>query len=263
VDPKRFLAGTPSDESAGILSTGRSDVTVVKFSMTGRHPDGLDADYIEWHALDHQPEMHRLASVRASLRLVSTPACRAARAASTNLYDDVDHVMTYFFVDTAAFRGWEALNDELGDAGRMPYRRGVPLDNSIPRVPFIDRGIFEVKGMVAAPRIKVGADVLAWWPARGVYLLVERGELSPSDLTEVAGVGGAWWATGIPAEFPAVISDHTGLQVTYCFLDDDPAETSDRLRPALEKRWADSAIEPLFAGAFHTIVDYEWDRYLP
>jgi hypothetical protein len=263
VRQNRYIAGTPSDESAGILSTGRTDVTVVKFSMTGRHPEGLDAGYIEWHALDHQPEMHRLASVRASLRMVSTPACRAARAASTDLYDHVDHVMTYFFVDTVAFKGWEALNDELGDAGRMPYRRGVPLDNAIPRVPFVDRGIFELKGIVAAPRIKVGADVLPWWPALGVYLLLERGEASPSNLTEVAGVGGAWWAMGIPAEFPAVTSDHTGLQVTYCFLDDDPAETGERLRPALEKRWANSAIEPLFAAPFRTIVPYEWARFLP
>jgi hypothetical protein len=257
------LAGTPSDESPGILGTGNSDISIVKFSMTGRHPEGRDAEYIKWHVLDHEPEMHRLTSVRASLRVVSTPACRAARAASTNLYEGVDHMMTYFFTDTAAFQGWEALNDELGDAGRMPYRRGVQLDNSIPRVPFLDRGIFECKGKAAAPRIKVGADVLPWWPALGVYVLLERGEAPAHDLTEVAGVGGAWWASGIPAEFPAVTFDHTGLQVTYCFLDDDPAEAGDRLRPFLEKRWSDSAVEPLFAAPFHTIVRYEWTRHLP
>ena len=38
-------------------------------------------------------------AVRASLRLVSTPACRAARAASQDRYDAIDHVMTYFFSD--------------------------------------------------------------------------------------------------------------------------------------------------------------------
>jgi hypothetical protein len=257
------LAGTPSDESPGILATGNSDISIVKFSMTGRHPEGHDAEYIQWHVLDHEPEMRRLTSVRASLRVVSTPACRAARAATTDIYDGVDHLMTYFFTDTAAFQSWEALNDELGDAGRMPYRRGVQLDNSIPRVPFLDRGIFELKGKAAAPRIKVGADVLPWWPALGVYVLLERGEAPARDLIEVAGVGGAWWASGIPAEFPAVTFDHSGLQVTYCFLDEDPAETGERLRPSLEKRWADSAVEPLFAAPFHTIVRYEWTRHLP
>jgi hypothetical protein len=263
VPTSTVLAGTPSDESPVIMATGRTDISIVKCSMTARHPEGRDAEYIQWHALDHEPEMRRLASVRATLRIVSTPACRAARAASESIFHDVDHVMTYFFVDAAAFEGWETLNDALGDAGRMPYRRGLSLDNSIPRVPFIDRGIFDLVGMAAARRIKVGADVLPWWPALGVYVLVERGEAPGNELTEVAGVGGAWWASGIPAEFPAVTSDHTGLQVTYCFLDDDPAETGERLRPTLEKRWADSIVEPLLAAPFHTIVPYEWTRYLP
>jgi hypothetical protein len=261
--PGTTLAGTPSDESPEILSAGRTDISIVKFSMTGRHPEGRDAEYIQWHVLDHEPEMRRLVSVRASIRLVSTPACRAARTVSTGIYDEVDHQMTYFFTDTAAFKGWEDLNDSLGDAGRMPYRRGFPLDNSIPRVPFIDRGIFELIGKVASPRIKVGADVLPWWPALGVYVLLERGEKPAADLIHVEGVGGVWWASGIPAEFPAVTFDHTGLQVTYCFLDDDPAEVGGRLGPALEQRWADSVVEPLLAAPFHTIVRYEWDRYLP
>jgi hypothetical protein len=263
MQPRSSLAGTPSDENPAILSTGQSDISILKFSMTARHPEGRDADYIEWHVLDHEPEMHRLASVRASLRIVSTPACRAARAVSVDIYDSVDHVMTYLFTDTSAFKGWEALNDELGNAGRMPYRRGYPLENSIPRVPFIDRGNFELRGKSAAPRIKVGADVLPWWPALGIYVLLERGEASARDLTEVAGVGGVWWASGIPSEFPAVTFDHSGFQVTYCFLDDDPAEVGERIRPVLEKRWASCDVEPLLAAPFHTIVRYEWSRYLP
>jgi hypothetical protein len=245
------------------MATGRSDITIVKYSMTGRHPEGRDADYIEWHVMDHEPEMRRLASVRSSLRLVSTPACRAARAVSADIYNDVEHVMTYFFTDMNAFKGWEALNDALGDIGRMPYRRGVPLANSIPRVPFIDRGIFAINGTVAAGRVKVGADVLPWWPARGAYVMVERGEKPANDLTGVEGVGGVWWASGIPAEFPAVTFDHSGMQVTYCFLDGDPAETANRLLPTLELRWADHAVEPLLAAPFHTVVHHHWSHYLP
>ena len=45
--------------------------------------------------------------------------------------------------------------------------------------------------------MKVGADVLPWWPAQGVYLLVERGEAPATDLAEVPGVAGAWWATTV------------------------------------------------------------------
>ncbi|BBZ41541.1 hypothetical protein MCNS_46040 [Mycobacterium conspicuum] len=73
------LPGTPSDEVAEILAAGRGEITTLFVSMATRHPDGTDADYLRWHTLDHRPEQHRLAAVRASLRLVSTPACRSAR----------------------------------------------------------------------------------------------------------------------------------------------------------------------------------------
>ena len=56
--------------------------------------------------LDHRPEQHRLSAVRASLRLVSTPACRAARAVSNARFDAVDHVMTYFFSDVGGMDGF-------------------------------------------------------------------------------------------------------------------------------------------------------------
>ena len=74
--------GTPSDECPEILATGSTDVTTIYTSLSKRHPEGRDADYLEWHSLDHRPEQHRLAELRASFRMVSTPACRAARAAS-------------------------------------------------------------------------------------------------------------------------------------------------------------------------------------
>jgi hypothetical protein len=45
-------------------------------------------------------------------------------------------------------------------------------------------------------------------------------------------------------------------------LDDEPAEVAERLRPRLEHRWS-TGIEPLLAAPFHSLVAYEWDRYLP
>ena len=75
------LPGTPSDDVDGVLAAGRGEIGTLFVSMARRHPDGHDAEYLRWHTLDHRPEQHRLAGVRASLRLVSTPACRAARRA--------------------------------------------------------------------------------------------------------------------------------------------------------------------------------------
>ena len=249
------LVGTPSDDVPAILATGRIDVTTVFVSMTARHKEGRDASYIEWHCLDHRPEMHRLAAMRASLRLVSTPECRAARAASEAPYDVVDHVMSYLMSgdSDAALEAFRALNHHLLQAGRTPHL-----------LPMIQRAVYRFDGAIAAPRIKAGADVLPWWPPRGVYLLVERGAAPVSDLIDVAGVAGVWWATGIPKGEPfSVGADNTGVQVTYCYLDDDPADAGRRLRPVMEKRWADAGVVPLLAAPFQAIVPYEWDRYVP
>ena len=114
--------------------------------------------------------------------------------------------------------------------------------------------MYRLDGRVAAPRVKVGADVLPWWPARGVYLLVERGDASASTLTEVPGVAGAWWGAGVHLGMPYSTADNEGLQITYCFLDDDPVDAAERLRPVLQERWADAAIAPLLAAPFHPIV---------
>ena len=89
------LEGTPSDQLPDVLVTGSTDVRMAFISLSAREPDGRDADYIAWHSLDHRPEQYRLAGLRNSLRLVSTPACRAVRAASDSHYDAVDHVMGY------------------------------------------------------------------------------------------------------------------------------------------------------------------------
>jgi hypothetical protein len=81
------LVGAPSDDVEAVLATGRTDVTTVFVSMSARHPDGGDAEYLEWHTLDHRPEQSRLATVRGSIRLVSTPRAerhgRRATSATT------------------------------------------------------------------------------------------------------------------------------------------------------------------------------------
>jgi hypothetical protein len=246
------LPGTPSDELSGVLETGHGDVGTLFVSMARRHPEGTDAEYLRWHTLDHRPEQHRLTAVRASLRVVSTPACRAARASTDERFDEIDHVMTYFFTDKAGLKGFNVLSETLG-AG----------DRKLALLPPVQRGVYSVQSKVAAPRVKVGADVLPWWPTRGVYLLLEAGSTTaPTDLTDVEGVGGVWSASS-QSVHSSLASAPAGQTISYLFLDDDPVDVAQRLRPVLEKRWSDGDVEPLLAAPFHPIVPHEWDRYVP
>ncbi len=219
------ITGTPTDEAPGVLATGRADVTTVFVSMSARHPQGEDTDYLRWHTLDHRPEQYRLAALRSSLRVVSTPECRAARAASTPRYDAVDHVMTYLFAGTGSLGGFVDLGAALQGVERTPYL-----------LPSVEMGVYRVDGMRAAPRIRIGSDVLPWWPVRGLYLLVERGEAPAPDLLQTPGVAGLWWGAADPLGPPLWTADCDGLRITYVCLDEDPPATAQRLRPVLEKR---------------------------
>jgi hypothetical protein len=97
---------------------------------------------------------------------------------------------------------------------------------------------------------------------RGAFVLVERGSAALKPLAEVDGVAGVWSALSRRVD-ASLASARENQSLTYCFLDDDPVATADRLRPVLTARWAESRIEPLFAAPFFAIVPYEWDRYVP
>lgn len=243
--------GTPSDRVPEVVATGRGDITTAFVSMATRHPDGTDADYLRWHTLDHRPEQHRLSSVRASLRLVSTPQCRAERAFSGGRFDAVDHVMTYFFADLGGLDAFNELSTALGDAGRK-----------LPLLPHVERGVYGLQTKVAAPRVKVGADVLPWRPILGAYLMIEHGNAAPAELSAVDGVAGVWSFESLRVD-ERLAAAQPGQLLTYCFLDDDPVAVATRLRPSLERRWESTDVTPLFAAPFHPVVPYEWDRYVP
>ena len=243
--------GTPSDDVAEILATGRGEISTLFVSMATRHPDAKDADYLQWHTLDHRPEQHRLASVRASMRVVSTPACRSARAVSHERFDPIDHVMTYFFTGPGGLQGFLDLASALWGAERK-----------LPLLPPVERGVYDVQHKAAAPRVKVGADVLPWWPVRGVFLLVEQGSAPATNLLDVDGVAGVWSASASDVD-ARLASVRPGQSLTYCFLDDDPVRTAARLQPVLTRRWSKSDVEPLLAAPFFVVVPHEWDRYVP
>ncbi len=249
-DPYAALLGSPSDEVPQILATGTGDVTFLYLSLSARHPEGRDAEYLTWHTLDHRPEQYRLSAIRAALRIVSTPACRAARAAAEPPFDAVDHVMTYFFSDLGGLEGFGDLAVALRESGRMSYA-----------LPSVQPGVFAVEERVAHPKIKAGCDVLPWWPAKGAYLLIEEGAaVSLKDLMDVPGVVGGWRALGQPGPYSKAGPTQ---RASLLFLDDDPVATAARLKPALTQRWRRPGVKPMLGAPFQIIVPHEWDRYLP
>jgi hypothetical protein len=149
-------------------------------------------------------------------------------------------------------KGFSELSTALAQAGRVPYL-----------LPMVERSAYGLNGKLAAPRIKAGADVLPWWPAQGVYVLIERGQRSPAALIDVPGVAGIWWGSSLPMGPRFATAPTEGLQISYCFLDEDPAQTGLRLRPVLEERWAHGSVEPLFAAPLHALVPHEWKRFVP
>lgn len=248
-----------SDELPGVLAMGQGDVTAMFVSLSARHPDGRDAEYLEWHTLDHRAEQHRLHGLRGSLRFVSSPECRSARAAADSRYEATDHVMVYLFAGQAPMDAFYGLGEELFQAGRMQHR-----------LPAVEGDLYLVKGKTAASRAVAGADVLPWRPARGLYLLVELGAARPNHLVEIDGIAGVWWAATDSEEiearpwFGSLTSSDEGVKhVSLCFTDGNPIDVAKRMEPVLKERWAEGSVEPLLAAPFHTVVPYEWDRHLP
>ena len=243
--------GTPSDQLPDVLATGASDARFVFLSLSSRDPQGRDADYLAWHSLDHRPEQYRITGIRNSLRLVSTPACRAARAANAAPFDAVDHIMTYQFADFAAMPAFTELGAALDRHGRMAHR--------LPSAGYLTG---ERAGMIAAPRALAGADVMPWRPALGIYVIVEEGQLSPADLIDAPGVAGVWWWQG-RSEGDGMSPLSAGKQITYCFLDRNPEDCAGALADRMRLRWANGAVKGLLAAPFHTVVPFDWSRNLP
>ena len=222
-------------------------------SMARRHPEGRDAEYLRWHTLDHRPEQHRLSGVRASLRLVSTPDCRAARAHSDERFDAIDHVMTYFFTDQSG----------LTPSSNCPRRSAMPTA-SCRCCRRCNAASTQCSSKVAAPRVKVGADVLPWWPIRGVYLLLEtRRRRRPTDLIDVDGVARSRGRRHRRTSTRSLASAQAGQRSRTA------SSTTTRSRPpngcgrCSQKRWKRAGVEPLLAAPFYPVVPYEWDRYVP
>ena len=242
---------TASDSLPDVLATGASDAEFVFLSFSARDPGGRDAEYIAWHSLDHRPEQYRLTGIRNSIRLVSTPQCRAARAANAAPFDAADHIMTYQLADQSSMPAFTDLGAALDRGGRMTHR--------LPSVTYLTANR---DGMLAAPRAVAGADTMPWRPALGVYVIIEEGNASPEALLDAPGVAGIWWWQGF-AEASGMGVHSPGKQITYCFLDEDPVACAVALGDLAKARWASGAVTGLLAAPFYVVVPFDWGRHVP
>lgn len=249
IPPAHGLVGSPSDQTADILATGSPPITTLFLSMAERHPEGDDAGYLQWHSLDHRPEQQRLPDLHTSIRVVSTPECRTARAASSPDYDAIDHLMMYFFTDPRGLQGFAELSRALRAAGRSPFVLNP-----------VQRGLYQVSEKIAAPRARIGSDVLPWLPVAGLYILLEPQPLAATELCAVDGVAGVWRADAGASPLATVAP---GQQLSCCFLDDDPLRVAQRLTPLLQARWQHTGVDPLLAAPFYAVIPWQWHRYLP
>ena len=238
------LPGTPSDEVGDVLATGRGDITHHvrvhgrRAIPTGRTPNicGGTPSTTDPSSTDCRPCAPRCGWCP------RRPAVPHARRA-TSRYDAIDHVMTYFFTDSGG------LTASTNSPRRSAVRTGSCLCCRRSSA-----ACTTCRARSAAPRVKVGADVLPWWPVAGVYLLLERATTPPTDLVDVDGVGGVWSATSQAVD--ASLASATARPVHHVLL---PRRRPGRDRGAAaagarRTRWSDAGVEPLLAAPFHPVV---------
>jgi hypothetical protein len=224
------------------------DVAVGFFSLTGGAEGGDDAAYLRWHLLDHEPEQHAIAGLRASTRWIADDDCLAARLFASDALEPARHAVQYLFAEPAepSLEEFVALAARLRAEGRFPHRaRSLLL------------GAYDATAAGAAPRAVVSAAALPHRAHRGVVLVVESAAEAPDlgSLLEIEGVAGACaYAAGdrlgrgpdqgrrfgLPAWDP---QDRT---ITVVYVEGDLRTTTAALRGPLERRWsADRAIPEL------------------
>lgn len=261
---ERADAPRPTDVDSAVLAAGSGDVELAILSMSARSPDGADAAYLEWHMLDHLPEQYRIDGMRHGQRWISTAACRGVRAASEAPFDEVDHIVSYLFAPPThatmedSIDVFFTLGNSLYQGGRMPLR-----------LPRKHLGIYDLIARSASPGTLVGADVLAWRPARGVYMVVEQSggpvEVAPGHalgaLLDIDGVAGLWSYRGTSGRHGRVDAAED-LEVTVCYLDEDPVMVAERVGDHLATYWAEGSVRPLLAAPFEIVEPWRWEHQL-
>jgi hypothetical protein len=250
-------------EPIGSKMEPENRVKVGFFSLSHRSPDGNDRSYLAWHQLDHMPEQYQLPGLVLGQRWVSTPACRAARAAEEGGWTEVEHVVCYLMGEPVdqTIDDFYTLGAALAEAGRFSHS-----------LPAHYRGGLALEETWAAPRVLVSAAVVPFRPHRGIYLIVEeqpegvaegaqdrrRSRASFDLLATVPGVAGAWRYRRSPAISRPRFTDGE-VEMTVCYLDDDPATVGRLLAPMLTKQSEDKAARLVLAAPFESMMVWNLD----
>jgi hypothetical protein len=232
------------------------------FSFTEIQGGGHRA-FNEWHTYDHMPEQLALDGMVLGERWVASPACRAARLADDASLSGAQYVILYLVTEPVE----QTLDEFYGLAVRL---RELGRLHPEPRTHHL-ASPFRVVEAFAAPRVLVSAEAVPFRPHRGVYVIVEE----PSDderiddfsrrfhqhgaarMLDVPGVAGIW--TFAPFAHHGVPS--TRARITLCWLDDDPLDVAEAMRPVLEERWDGAPVRPLLAGPLESIEPGRWDWF--
>jgi hypothetical protein len=237
------------------------------FSFTEITDPAEHRAYNAWHQLDHLPEQFPLRGIVYGQRWVSTPACRAARAASDASLDPIHYLTCYLMADPieGTLAEFFDLGTRLHELDRFHRHRRARLT-----------GPFRVGSTVAAPRVLVSAAAVPFRAHRGLYVVVEEyrdrsaaadsqrwlaAEHEPAVLA-VPGVAGIW-TFETSEELTSPRWSAGARRITVCWLDDDPVAVAARLAPleVVRQDRFDSVSHVTFAGPFETITPWEWDWF--
>jgi len=241
------------------MTVGRVGLGVL--SMAERSPTGEDRAYLEWHLLDHLPEQYQLEGLLYGQRWTSTAACRAARAAESERFAPVTHVVQYLMADPP-----EGVVDRFLDLGAQLAAAG----RYGTRLPSVLLGGFEPVGARAAARASVSSAVVPFRPNTGAYVVLEEPpapeqadaydtwltEEHLPELVEVDGVAGGWWFR--PGQVRTDRLDAGGLWLTVLYLDGDPVRVAEEMGDHLRDRWARWSLAPALAAPFVTVRPWSW-----
>jgi hypothetical protein len=237
------------------------------FSLSHHATSGDDRDYLDWHQLDHMPEQYQLPGLQLGQRWAATRACRAARLAGEDGWDQVEHVVLYLMGNPLdeTIDEFLALGRHLAELGR--FSQSLPSHY---------RGALRLLEAQAAPRALISSEVVPWRPHRGVYFLVEalgegtgqehflqrmHTELLPG-LVAVDGVAGAWSFGTTPSIRRPMFTDGR-FRMTVCYLDDEPAVVGERLAEVVGRGWAEAPSRLVLAAPYESMMRWEWDRFGP
>ncbi len=254
--------------------------TRIYFSLSEIADPAKHRAHNEWHQLDHQPENFLLPGVVAGSRWVRSPDCAAAGVATGPGYAAAHYAIMYWFREPLA----DTL-DEFFTLSERSFQWGRSPQIGFTRRPM--RGFFVPVAGVAAPRIGLPPEALAFRPACGVHLTLSRlesrdgvtaehvrrdDEARLASLLDCPGVAGAWSFAAedlfrAPGEGPApgawpfadgaARAGATGPdRIQLVYLDEDPVA----IAPTIAARGAGLG-EVSFAGPLRSIVPWEWDWF--